>query len=55
MKGENEKDYLLVVDTLREILSIEPNNAVANFYLGFLYHHGLGLEKSPKLSITYYK
>ena len=40
---------------LREITSIEKNNPTANFYLGFLHQHGLGIEKSIRSGLFYYR
>ena len=48
IQPQDNEGYMEAASTLREILANESitlnNKATSNFYLGFLYQHGLGLE-----------
>ena len=39
--GEDfEDNFIEAMHMLRDIVQVEPNNAEANYYLGYLFEHG---------------
>lgn len=50
-----DEDYALAVTLLREVTFYDPGNALAFYYLGFVYEHGLGVDKDYRLAIKYYQ
>lgn len=50
-----DENYSEAADMLRFVLAKEPNNPDANYYLGYLHQHGLGVDRDQRTAYRYYQ
>ncbi len=55
MHTNEEDQYAEAAYMFREAISLDPEYAEAYYYLGFLFEHGLGVDKDLKSAFRFYR
>lgn len=53
--SENDENYFESANLLRYVVAKEPEHVDANYYLGYIYENGLGVDRDMRSAYRHYK
>lgn len=53
-KIESEDLYFEAASLLRKVITLQKDHSDANYYLGYLYENGLGVDQDFKTAFNFY-